>query len=119
MKMPPIDNFENWTPEEIPTGFVAEAGTSKLYETGGWRSMRPIWDQEACTSCLMCWIICPDSSIVVDDAMMVGIDYDHCKGCGVCVHECRFDALQFVREDEIVENEEREIAHAIENAKEV
>jgi len=48
----------------------------------------------------MCLIVCPDSSIQVSDGTMTGIDYDHCKGCGVCVHECRFDALDFIREDE-------------------
>ena len=103
MQMPAIDNFDNWTPEEIPTGFVCEAGTSKLYITGGWRSMRPVWNQDNCTSCMLCWIACPDSSIMVDDGTMVGIDYDHCKGCGVCVHECRFNALEFIREDEAEE----------------
>ena len=36
MSFPDIDRFEDWTPEEIPTGFVAEAGTSKAYITGGW-----------------------------------------------------------------------------------
>lgn len=100
MKMPEIERFEEWSAEEIPTGFVCQAGTSELYITGGWRSMRPVWDQEKCTSCMLCWIACPDSSILVDDGTMVGIDYDHCKGCGVCVHECRFGALEFIREDE-------------------
>lgn len=103
MKMPAIDNFDNWTPEEIPTGFVCEAGTSSLYITGGWRSMRPVWNRDKCTSCMLCWIACPDSSIQVEDGTMVGIDYDHCKGCGVCVHECRFGALEFIREDEAEE----------------
>lgn len=100
MKMPDLATFEDWAPEDFPKGYICQGGTSKEYITGGWRSMRPVWDPEACTNCMMCWIVCPDSSIVVADEKMTGIDYDHCKGCGVCVHECRFGALEFIREDE-------------------
>lgn len=99
MKMPDLETFDQWTPEEIPLGFVAEAGSSEEYVTGGWRSMRPVWTQENCTSCMLCWVACPDSSIIAHGGKMAGIDYRHCKGCGVCVNECRFNALQFVRED--------------------
>ncbi len=118
MKMPALDTFDEWTPEEIPTGFVANAGTADQYVTGGWRSMRPVWFKDNCVSCMMCFLACPDSSIEVEDGKMVGIDYDHCKGCGVCVHECRFKALDFIREEEVVHEEEEEIASVIEKAKE-
>ena len=38
-------NYENWKPEEFPTGYVCpEGGTSTNCYTGGWRSNRPIWD---------------------------------------------------------------------------
>lgn len=101
-----VSNFDNWTPEEIPAGFVAlEGGKSKEYITGGWRSMRPVWDADACTSCMLCWIACPDSSVVVENKEMTGIDYDHCKGCGLCVKECRFGALEFITEAEAKEAE--------------
>ena len=113
MSFPAIERFEDWSPEEIPTGFVAEAGTSRQYITGSWRSMRPVWIEENCTSCMMCWIACPDSSVFVRDGKMCGFDYEHCKGCGVCVHECRFDAIQYIREDEVVAEEERELAAAL------
>ena len=99
MNMPPLETFDQWKPEEIPLGFVSEAGTAKNYSTGGWRSMRPVWNKDNCTSCMLCWVACPDSSIIAVNGTMTGIDYDHCKGCGVCVNECRFNALEFVRED--------------------
>ena len=44
--------------------------------------------------------MCPDSSILVQDGKMTGIDYDHCKGCGICVHECKFGTLEMVSEAE-------------------
>ena len=30
----------------------------------------------------------------VKDGQMTGIDLFHCKGCGVCVQECKFGALE-------------------------
>ena len=51
---------------------------------------------------MMCWVVCPDSSIEVEDGKMTGIDLEHCKGCGVCTHECKFDALSLVSEAEVL-----------------
>jgi pyruvate ferredoxin oxidoreductase delta subunit len=96
-----VTNFDNWTADEFPPGAVCpEAGNSALYYVGGWRSFKPAWDEEACTHCMLCWMHCPDSSIVVKDGKMTGIDYDHCKGCGICAIECRFKALEMVPESE-------------------
>jgi pyruvate ferredoxin oxidoreductase delta subunit len=94
-----ISDFDNWTYDMIPNGAVGiDAGNSMLYITGGWRSEMPIWTQDNCTNCMLCWIHCPDSSILVADGAMTGIDYDHCKGCGVCAVECKFEALDMVSE---------------------
>ena len=69
-------------------GIMPDAGNSVEYNTGDWRTDRPIWDKDKCISCLICWMFCPDSSIKVEDGKVVGIDYDHCKGCGICAEEC-------------------------------
>ena len=101
-----VSDFDAWESKDfLPGAIVADAGNSVLYLTGGWRSDRPIWDEDTCTSCMLCWIHCPDSSILVDDQKMTGIDYDHCKGCGICVAECRFDALRMVPESEALSTE--------------
>ncbi|MEN6521993.1 MAG: 4Fe-4S binding protein [Armatimonadota bacterium] len=74
---------------ELPKGgLMVEPGSAKSYKTGDWRTERPIWNSEKCISCLVCWMYCPDSSIKVEDGKVVGIDYDHCKGCGICAAEC-------------------------------
>ena len=86
---------------EVPMGgLIPEAGNSTEYKTGDWRSMKPIWHEEGCIHCLMCWVFCPDLSIKVVDGKMTGIDYDHCKGCGICARECprKEKALQMVKE---------------------
>lgn len=89
------------TAREIPIGaLITEAGNSNDYKTGDWRSMKPIWHEEGCVHCLMCWVFCPDVSIKVENGKMVGIDYDHCKGCGICARECprKEKALEMVKE---------------------
>jgi pyruvate ferredoxin oxidoreductase delta subunit len=75
--------------KELPIGGVIEkAGNAADYETGSWRTNRPILDKNKCTSCLICWVYCPDTSIIVKDGKVTGIDLDHCKGCGICAREC-------------------------------
>lgn len=33
---------------------------------------------------------CPDSSLPVAEGKLAGIDYLHCKGCGICAQVCPF-----------------------------
>lgn len=53
-----------------------------------WRVIKPVYNRDICIDCQNCWVWCPDSSIISRDKQMLGIDYDHCKGCGVCVEVC-------------------------------
>ncbi|MEW6555943.1 MAG: 4Fe-4S dicluster-binding protein [Elusimicrobiota bacterium] len=81
-----MDKKLGW--KELPEGDILEAGTAKNFKTGDWRSSRPVYNPEKCIQCFICWINCPDSSIIVKDGKVVGIDYEHCKGCGICAKEC-------------------------------
>ena len=78
-------------------GTIAQPGNSKQFKTGDWRSMMPVWHWEKSKQCLLCYPVCPDASVTVDKetGKMVGIDYDHCKGCGVCTKVCPFGAYDF------------------------
>ena len=87
--------------KEIPPGgLILEAGNAEKYKTGGWRTYRPVWDEKKCINCLICWVNCPDSAILVKDGKVTGIDYDHCKGCGICAKECpsKIQAIKMVKE---------------------
>ncbi|MCX5778729.1 MAG: ferredoxin [Elusimicrobia bacterium] len=76
------------TAKELPVGDILEAGTAVAFKTGAWRSIRPVWNAQKCIQCMICWISCPDTSIIVKDGKVTGINYDHCKGCGICAVEC-------------------------------
>ncbi|MGD9596004.1 4Fe-4S dicluster-binding protein [Wolinella succinogenes] len=56
--------------------------------TAHWRVEKPVYNPEGCIHCYFCWLYCPDSSILVRSEKMTGVDYVHCKGCGVCVSVC-------------------------------
>lgn len=52
-----------------------------------------------CTYCDNCLIFCPDVAIKYNpDGKGYVINYDYCKGCGICVHECPRNALSFEEE---------------------
>jgi pyruvate ferredoxin oxidoreductase gamma subunit len=77
------------------------AATSVEVETGLWRTMRPIIDYSQCNRCWwVCSTFCPDSAIRVDTDGFPQIDYEHCKGCMICVTQCPSHAIQAVPEHE-------------------
>jgi pyruvate ferredoxin oxidoreductase delta subunit len=80
-------------------GTIPYAGNAHLFKTGDWRSMKPVWLQEKCKQCLLCYPVCPDTSILIgDDGKRTEFDFDHCKGCGVCAKVCPFKAIDFVED---------------------
>jgi 2-oxoacid:acceptor oxidoreductase delta subunit (pyruvate/2-ketoisovalerate family) len=76
----------------------------------GWRSVRPVIDHMQCTLCLQCYMHCPDGTIykVRDEEgtlVSLGIDYDFCKGCGVCMKVCPAPCIEMINEKEFGEGE--------------
>ena len=84
--------------KSLPIGAaVLEPGSSLQYKTGDWRAFRPIVDKEKCINCLFCWIYCPDAAIVRKEKW-IEINYEYCKGCGICAKECPKEAIKMVEE---------------------
>ena len=89
------------TAKEIPIGgLIDEAGSSKKFKTGDWRSFRPITDFDKCIHCMQCVVNCPEDCIPTGGK---GIkrketDLDYCKGCGICAEECPVNAITMQRE---------------------
>jgi pyruvate ferredoxin oxidoreductase gamma subunit len=75
--------------------------TSVEVRTGLWRTMRPVIDHDVCNRCTwICNTFCPDGAIGVDADGRPTIDYEHCKGCLVCVAVCPPHAIAAVPERE-------------------
>jgi pyruvate ferredoxin oxidoreductase gamma subunit len=82
-------------PARLSAPDIRAAGTSELSNTGVWRTLRPVIDYERCNRCSwICSTLCPDSAIKVEPDHTPVIDYDHCKGCMVCVAVCPPHAIR-------------------------
>ncbi len=112
-------------PNEFAHATCFEAG-HLVAKNAGWRNIRPVIDLETCTGCLQCYLYCPDGTIfklapndpsaaqaatrtaaqASPDASggkpktLVAIDYDFCKGCGVCARMCAAGAISMISEKE-------------------
>jgi 2-oxoacid:acceptor oxidoreductase delta subunit (pyruvate/2-ketoisovalerate family) len=54
-----------------------------------------------CFSCDNCFGVCPDNAVIKLDGppgARYAIDYDFCKGCGICAAECPCGAIEMVPE---------------------
>ena len=88
--------------QELAKGCLIPApATSLNFKTGDWRSDRPVWSEEKCIHCLACWISCPDNAIKVKDEKVTGMDFEFCKGCGICASVCppKASAIDMIREE--------------------
>lgn len=84
--------------KSIKQGGITDAGSSKEFKTGDWRAKFPIHSENKCTQCLICTVYCPDDCILVKEGKIDKIDYDYCKGCGICAQVCPVKAIRM--EDE-------------------
>ncbi len=79
-----IQNIATTLPEDRPYS----QSSSFTASVADWRIEKPLFNKDYCIDCQFCWVYCPDMSIIARDKKMVGIDFDHCKGCGICVEVC-------------------------------
>jgi pyruvate ferredoxin oxidoreductase gamma subunit len=85
---------------------IHAGATSIEVRTGLWRTMRPVINYEKCSGCWwVCSTYCPDGAIRVRDDGKPDIDYDHCKGCLVCVAQCPPHAIEAITEHEAQKQE--------------
>jgi 2-oxoacid:acceptor oxidoreductase delta subunit (pyruvate/2-ketoisovalerate family) len=85
--------------KDLPITPLSSPTIASVGKTGFWRTFRPVIDEKKCTRCLLCWIFCPEGCIIRGPDDAPEIDYDYCKGCGVCANECRLGAITMEREN--------------------
>lgn len=91
---PEVKEPRGW--KDLPTAALPYK-LSTEYLTGSWRALKPIIDHNKCVKCMLCWLFCPDFAILWDGEN-VHVNYDFCKGCGICAHECPVNAIKMVPE---------------------
>ncbi len=109
----PLATFENLT-----TWYYADAPRTQRPElervrrqtnfeevVGGLTEDNALFEARRCLSCGNCFEcdncfgVCPDNAVIkLGAGKRYEIDYDYCKGCGICVAECPCGAIEMVPE---------------------
>jgi 2-oxoacid:acceptor oxidoreductase delta subunit (pyruvate/2-ketoisovalerate family) len=93
-----VPELRAWS--ELPPGGAVDPRTAERVRTGAWRTgLVPRADLGACVNCLLCWIYCPDSAVLLDGTTFAGFDDDVCKGCEICAAVCPVGAVEMVPEE--------------------
>jgi 2-oxoacid:acceptor oxidoreductase delta subunit (pyruvate/2-ketoisovalerate family) len=99
-----VEKLKTW--EQLAPGGTVRRGDAVQPRTGGWRTgVKPSVDLSHCVNCLLCWLYCPDSAVVLDGEAFVGFDYDHCKGCEICAEICPIEAITMVPEETVLDGD--------------
>ena len=77
-----------------------------IQPNGGLGESNALFEARRCLSCGNCFLcdncfgVCPDNAVLKVDGVGHGyaIDYDFCKGCGICAAECPCGAIEMVPE---------------------
>jgi 2-oxoacid:acceptor oxidoreductase delta subunit (pyruvate/2-ketoisovalerate family) len=93
-----MSELRDW--RDLAPGGAVDPATEAQPQTGGWRTgTKPVVDLSSCVNCLLCWIYCPDSAVLLDGTTFTGFDYRYCKGCELCAEVCPVDAVRMVDDD--------------------
>jgi 2-oxoacid:acceptor oxidoreductase delta subunit (pyruvate/2-ketoisovalerate family) len=85
--------------DEIRRRTTFEEVVSGLDETTALFEARRCLSCGNCFECDNCFAICPDNAIVkLGPGKRFEVNYDFCKGCGMCATECPCGAIQMVPE---------------------
>ena len=67
--------------------------TTSFDSNQDWQFEFPQWNAEKCNNCGICYTVCPDSAIYMNDTEYFEARKVLCKGCGLCAEECPTDCI--------------------------
>jgi len=82
---PPLERQEGEVIADRLRGFAEITGG--LDQTAAAREASRCLSCGVCFQCDNCWHFCPDAAVIKQGAAYQ-VDYNFCKGCGICVQEC-------------------------------
>jgi 2-oxoacid:acceptor oxidoreductase delta subunit (pyruvate/2-ketoisovalerate family) len=84
---------------DLPVAGVVERDEALRPRTGTYRTgLRPEVELADCVDCLLCWLYCPDTAVLLEDGRFRGFDLEICKGCEICSEVCPTGAIAMVAE---------------------
>jgi len=73
--------------------------TSTLTEDRAVKEAERCFSCGTCNECENCYVFCPDASVIkTGERFSHQVDYDFCKGCGICLSECPRGAISLIEE---------------------
>ena len=85
------------TPKEARMNFQEICGNLTLEKALG--EAQRCFSCGMCYSCDNCYLLCPDGSVLKqDEGHLNRIDYEYCKGCGICENECPVGVIDMEKE---------------------
>lgn len=104
------DKLNTWYYSDAPATVAPHLDAARRTSTfdevvGGLDESTALFEARRCLSCGNCFEcdncygMCPDNAIIkLGPGERYTIDYDYCKGCGLCVAECPCGAIEMVPE---------------------
>jgi 2-oxoacid:acceptor oxidoreductase delta subunit (pyruvate/2-ketoisovalerate family) len=104
------DKLNTWYYSDAPATVAPRLDAARRTSTfdevvGGLDESTALFEARRCLSCGNCFEcdncygMCPDNAIIkLGPGERYTIDYDYCKGCGLCVAECPCGAIEMVPE---------------------
>jgi 2-oxoacid:acceptor oxidoreductase delta subunit (pyruvate/2-ketoisovalerate family) len=105
-----FDRLNTWYYEDAPATvrpMITAARRVNTFEevVGGLDETNALYEARRCLSCGNCFEcdncygVCPDNAVIkLGPGQRFRIDYDYCKGCGLCAAECPCGAIDMVPE---------------------
>ncbi len=105
-----FERLNTWYYDDVPRSLQAELALVRR-QTGfdevvqGLTEATALYEARRCLSCGNCFEcdncfgVCPDNAVIkLGPGNRFRIDYDYCKGCGLCAAECPCGAIEMVPE---------------------